>query len=153
MAWLEDIRIWNGVGHANLESTPAAVELKDFTERNCRVENLSAGGIGLHFARAFCRDSGQCPLLGHAYTLHLVFNQEMRNQPQAVWFEAKAVRVVDDPVSRDQSLGLEFIRVASRPEQGGGLSWRLVEDNVAEELAERMFAWHTHLLRERGQTE
>ncbi len=153
MAWLEDIVVWRDIGHSSFEHATIIAARKDFTGKGCRVENVSAGGMGLFFPRAFCREAGACPLLGDAYTVHLLFNQEMRNQPMGVWFEAKAARVVDDPITRDQSLGLEFIRVASTRGDDGGLSWRLVEDNVAGELMERVFSWHTFLLRERGQTE
>jgi len=153
MAWVGDVVIWSGAGHEDLELAPIVAEFKDFRGKNCRVENLSAGGMGIHFPRSFCRATGLCPLLGNAYTVQLFFTQEMRNQPQTLWFEAKAVRVVDDPISRDQSLGLEFTRVASRRGEDGGLVWRLIEDNVADELMERVFAWHTYLLRERGQVE
>lgn len=153
MSWLEDIVIWDGIGHATLEEAQIVAESEAFKKKGCRVENISAGGIGLYFPRAFCRNTGLCPMLGNAYTVHLLFTQEMRNQPMGVWFESKAVRVVDDPISRDQRLGLEFIRVASKQGQGGGLSWKLIEDNVSDELMERVFSWHTFLLRERGQTE
>ena len=149
--WFEELMFWNGAKLGNPEREDILLGLKELRQaRLCRLENMSAGGVGLHFEREFCRQSQFCPSVRDEFTLYLRFAQDMRNQPRELWFSGKAVRVQEDPVSKDLDVGVEFRFVGRKPAAGGEMEWASVQDNVAEELISRVFEWHASICRERG---
>jgi len=76
----------------------------------------------------------------------------MRNQPRELWLSGRTVRLIEDRVSKDLDIGLEFRHVGRHDAEAGEVLWEPVRDNVAEELMTRIFEWHAALFRERGVT-
>jgi hypothetical protein len=149
--WFEEIMLWRGADRIGPETGDALLGLKELSlGKLCRLENMSAGGLGLHLDREFCRQSEFCPSLKDEFTVYLRFAQEIRYQPREVWLSGKAVRVLEDRISKDLDLGLQFDRVGRTSQPTGEMQWLPIPDNVAEELISRVFEWHAALARERA---
>lgn len=149
--WFEEIHLWRGANVAATEKDNILLGLRELTQaRMCRLENISAGGVGLHFSRQFCLESEHCPAREDEYTLYLRFAREVRNQPREIWLSGKAVRVAEDPVTRDVDVGISFVHVGRLDAQKEEMEWARIEENVAEELITRIFEWHAALCRERS---
>ncbi|GFK94922.1 hypothetical protein NNJEOMEG_02770 [Fundidesulfovibrio magnetotacticus] len=152
LAWFEDLRVWEGGKLAAPVPEEAIMDLEFFRQgKLCRLENLSAGGLGLHVRRIFCTENSFCPTGHEEYTLRLRFLQEVRNQPRELWLSGRTVRLVEDRVSKDLDIGLEFVHVGRADPVSGEILWTPVRDNVADELMTRVFEWHAALFRERGE--
>lgn len=146
--WFEGIRFWRG---QTPEGSPFADKADMGRGDRLRLGDISAGGLRLYVARAFARERDFDPVLGERLTFHLHFAQEMRNQPQEVWLAGRVVRCLQDPVDRSLDLGVEFERSGTVRQPGGPVTWTEAAENVVQDLAERLFAWHTVLFRERGE--
>jgi len=151
LGWFENIQVWQGAKLSQPDNGQAMLGLELLRQgKLCRLENLSAGGLGLHFDRQFCLKTAFCPRGGEEYTLLLHFREEVRNQPKELWLSGRTVRLVEDRVSKDLDLGLEFQHTGRFDAESGEVLWEPVRDNVAEELMTRIFEWHAALFRERG---
>ncbi len=152
--WFQDFAVWRGELAHVPDPGSALLRIQDLkTPSASRLENISAGGLGMHLTRELRVRTSFAPIPREIFAIHMRFTQEMRNQPMALWFLARAVRILEDKISRDMDLGLEFVHVALPPAQDSpdqAFAWRHVEDNVTEELMQRVFAWHTTLFRERA---
>ncbi|MFP5223001.1 MAG: hypothetical protein ACLGSA_11990 [Acidobacteriota bacterium] len=149
--WFEECMFWKGAKLQNPENDAILLGLNELRQgKLCWLKNISAGGIGMHLEREFCRQSQFCPAVDDEFTVYLRFAQDMRNQPRELWFTGKAVRVSEDAVSKDLDVGVEFRHVGRRPEAEGEMDWVSVQENVAEELITRIFEWHAAIWRERG---
>jgi hypothetical protein len=155
LGWFEELEVWPGADRMEPEAADRLIGLGDVSPGGlCRLENMSAGGLGLHLSRDFCRKAEFCPTLKDEFTIHLRFAQEVRNQPRELWLSGMAVRVLEDRVSKDKDVGLEFNRIRRVSHDTGEMQWLPVSDNVADELMTRVFEWHATLARERvGLTE
>lgn len=151
LEWFEKLHFWRGFKLAATEADQILLGLSELRQgKLCRLENLSAGGVGLFFAREFCQQSRFCPAKGEEFTLHMRFAQEVRNQPREVWLTGRAVRALEDRVTRDVSVGVEFSHVGRVNPAGGEMLWSPVRENVAEELMTRVFEWHSAMARDRA---
>ena len=54
-----------------------------------------------------------------------------------------------DPVSGEIALGLEYVANGLRQESGK-VEWSKIEDNVIDDMAQRIYLWHVSLYRDRG---
>lgn len=154
LGWFEEMFLWSGGQRARAETDEILLGLRELRQAKlCRMENMSAGGMGLHFDRQFCVQSEHRPSLGDKYTLYLRFAHEVRNQPRELWLSGKAVRVVEDRVTRDVDIGIEFKHVGRKKIDTNETLWQPIVDNVAEELITRVFEWHAALARERAAAE
>ena len=52
-------------------------------------------------------------------------------------------------LGRLQELGLEFVANGVRQESGK-VEWSKIEDNVIDDMAQRIYLWHVSLYRDRG---
>lgn len=151
LGWFEELMFWRGAKLQNPEKDAILLGLNELRQgKLCRLENISAGGVGLHLEREFCRQSQFCPSMHDEFTVYLRFAQDMRNQPRELWFTGKAVRVSEDPVTRDTDIGVEFRHVGRKPATDEEMEWVSVQENVAEELITRIFEWHAAICRERA---
>lgn len=149
-AWFADLRLWPGDDAFMAPDTPPILGFSDLRHTTrCRLENLSAGGMGLFLAREFYLARSFIAVPQDLVTLHIRFAQPMRNQPAELWLIARIVRVQEDPVTRDLSLGMEFEQVGT-PRTDGSIPMAEVEGNVVAEMSERLFEWHLQQNRERG---
>lgn len=151
LGWFEELLFWTGGKLDNPETDEILFGLRELKQAKlCRMENMSAGGIGLYFDREFCRQSEFCPTDQDEYTLYMRFAHEVRHQPKELWLAGRTVRLVEDRVSKDLEIGVEFEHVGRKDSVSGGIEWMAIQDNVAEELIERVFEWHSTLFRERS---
>jgi hypothetical protein len=151
LGWFEKLHFWRGLKRAATEADRILLGLPELKQgKVVRLENLSAGGVGLHFSREFCQQSQFCPSKGDEFTLHIRFAQEARNQPREVWLTGRAVRALEDRVTRDVSVGVEFNHVGRGDPAGGEMNWAPIQENVAEELMTRVFEWHSAMARDRA---
>lgn len=148
--WFKDLRLWPGDAAHQTPDEPPLIALADLGKgKLCRMENVSAGGMGLFLAREFHQRQGFTPVTDSFVTVYVAFAEPMRNQPGELWLTARIVRVQSDPVTRDLSIGLEFERVGT-PHPDGTIPMSEVTDNVVAEMSERLFEWHLKQNRERG---
>jgi c-di-GMP-binding flagellar brake protein YcgR len=151
LSWFDELLFWNGGKLINPGDDEILFGLRELKQgKLCRMENMSAGGIGLYFDREFCRQSEFCPAVKDEFTLYMRFAHEVRHQPRELWLVGRTVRLVEDPVSKDLQMGVEFEHVGRKDQDSGEMKWMAVQDNVAEELIERVFEWHSTLFRERS---
>lgn len=150
--WFEALLLWKGAMTPETDNESILLGLTELRQaKACRLENLSAGGMGVHYDRQFCIDSRHFPAVGDEYTVYLRFAQEMRNQPRELWLSGRVVRSLEDPVSKDLDVGIEFLHVGRKGgEEGAVVRWVPVADNVTEELINRIFEWHAAMCRERA---
>lgn len=154
LSWFEELAIHKGPPGAQDDPASLLASLATLgAGRGCRLVNLSAGGLGLHFERQFCLESGYVPALGGECTVHLRFVEEVRNQPKDVWLTGRVARAEEDPVSRDVDAGLEFTQVGLRPGPEEPVRWKPVAENVVEEIIHRLFELHAAMCRERAAAE
>lgn len=150
LGWFEEILLWGGAQKSNPAKDDILVGFRELRQgKLCRLENISAGGIGLYFARQFCLHAKFCPSASDHYTLYLRFAQEVRNQPRELWLSGRTARLLEDRVTKDLDLGLEFTHVGRLTPDAGEMQWLAIQDYVAEELMTRVFEWHAALARER----
>lgn len=151
LSWFEELLIWRGEKLFMTGQEDILAGLKEFSQGQvCRLENMSAGGLGLHLKNEFCKQSEFRPVMGEPFTFYMRFAQELRNQPRELWLSGRAVRLLEDRVTRDVDLGLMFDSVGRRAPEGGEMLWMPIEENVAEELLTRVFEWHAELCRSRA---
>lgn len=151
LSWFEEVLFWNGAKRGESEADGILFGLRELKQAKlCRMENMSAGGMGLHFDREFCGQSEFRPEEQDEFTLYIRFAQDVRNQPRELWLTGKAVRVVEDRISRDVEVGVEFRHVGRKVQATGEMEWIAIKDNVAEELITRVFEWHAAMCRERS---
>lgn len=151
LSWFEELLIWRGDKLAQADQAGILAGLREFNQgKVCRLENMSAGGLGLHLSHEFCKQSEFIPNMHEPFTLYMRFAHEVRNQPRELWLSGRAVRTLQDHVSRDVDLGLMFDCVGRRHPESGELVWLPIEENVAEELLTRVFEWHAELCRTRS---
>jgi len=151
LSWFEAVMLWKGAKRVGPERSEAVFGLTELRQgKLCRMENMSAGGVGFHIDREFCRKSAFCPSMNDEFTVYLRFSQEVRNQPREIWLSGKVVRLVEDRVSKDLELGLEFTHLGRNSQITGQMEWPAIRDNVAEELITRVFEWHAAITRERA---
>jgi len=151
LAWFDEIQFWNGAKLGETETDKILLGLGELKQgKLCRLENISAGGVGLHLDREFCRQSEFCPAINDEFTLYIRFAQDIRNQPRELWLTGKAVRVLEDHISKDLDIGVEFRAVGRISPTTGTMEWITIQDNVADELITRVFEWHAALCRDRG---
>lgn len=151
LSWFDEIMFWKGAKLDAPDEDKILLGLRELNQgKLCRLENMSAGGVGLHLDREFCRQSEFCPNTQDEFTLYIRFAQDIRNQPRELWLSGRAVRVLEDHVSKDLDIGVEFKSVGRKNPASGEIEWIAIQDNVAEELITRVFEWHAALCRERG---
>ncbi|GAB6038366.1 hypothetical protein JCM15519_29250 [Fundidesulfovibrio butyratiphilus] len=149
-AWFSDLRLWPGDDAFQTPDAPPLLRFADLRQTAlCRLENFSAGGMGLFVTRRLSQERGFTPAPDSLVTVYIRFAEPMRNQPEQLWLTARIVRAQMDPVTRDISVGLEFERVGT-PRADGSIPMAEVKDNVVGEMSERLFEWHLRQNRERG---
>ena len=149
--WLAELMVWAGGKRANPQDGQFLLNIGELREgKSCRLENISAGGIGLFLDRRFCFQQDFYPNRYDELTFFMRFTHDVRNQPRELWLSGRIVRLNMDAVTKDLGLGVEFQFVALPVAEKAAALWQPVKENAAEELVSRFFEWHVFLCRERG---
>jgi len=123
-----------------------------FKSMHALLENVSAGGMRLLLRRPVIKEQNLSPQKGDRFIVFFTFAAAASRLRNEYWLVAKTNNVRLDPVSGDVTLGLEFIANGTRQPDTSKIAWGKVDDNVIEDLAQRIYEWHLALYREKGLT-
>ena len=115
------------------------------------LENLYAGGLRLTIRRAVIKEQGLVLQKGDRFIIFFTFGEALPKLREEYWLVAKVNNTQPEPVSGELSLGLEFVANGVRQESGK-VEWSKIEDNVIDDMAQRIYLWHVSLYRDRGLT-
>lgn len=121
-----------------------------FKSNQAGIENLSAGGVRIFLRKALLKEQDLEPQKGNRFILFATFSETIVKLRREYWLICKINNIQRDPVSGDVVLGLEFIANGVRQPETGKVEWSKIEDNVIDDLAQRIYQWHVNLYRTKG---
>jgi len=144
------LSLWKYDASGGFDITKPTVSFSHFREMQALLENISAGGLRLAIRRDLLKKQQLSPQKGDRFIVFFTFAGEAPRLRTEYWLVAKTNNVRPDPISGDVTLGLEFIANGTRQTESNKILWGKVDDNVIEDLAQRIYEWHLALYRDKG---
>lgn len=144
------LAFWKYDSSGGFDIANPTVCLQQFRDTLAVLENISAGGLRLAIRRDVLQQQRLTPKKGDRFIVFFTFAADDSRLRNEYWLVAKANNVRLDPVSGDVTLGLEFIANGTRQPDSNKIAWGKVDDNVIEDLAQRLYEWYLTLYRDRG---
>ncbi|MHC1791079.1 PilZ domain-containing protein [Solidesulfovibrio sp.] len=114
------------------------------------IDNISGGGLRFRLRRAHLKETGLEPKKGDRFILFFTFHEQVPKLRNEYWLVAKVNNIQPEPVSGDLALGLEYVANGVRQPESGKVDWSKIQDNVIDDMAQRIYLWHVALYRDRG---
>lgn len=144
------LALWkHGAGDCFDPAQPT-VGREQFEAREAVLENFSAGGLRLGLGKALLRARNLDPQKGDRFILFFTFAEDLPRLRREYWLVGRINNIRPDPVSGDVAFGLEFIANGVRQEESCKVVWQRIDDNVVDDLAQRLYQWHLELYRDKG---
>ncbi|WP_428563370.1 MAG: pilus assembly protein PilZ [Solidesulfovibrio sp. DCME] len=144
------IALWKYDSSGGFDIAKPTVGLSHFKSTHASIENLSAGGLRITLRKALLKEQGIAPQKGHRFILFTTFSEIIPKIRHEYWLVCKVNNIQPNPVSGDIILGLEFVANGVRQPESGKVEWSKIEDNVIDDLAQRIYQWHVNLYRNKG---
>ncbi|QAZ65715.1 PilZ domain-containing protein [Solidesulfovibrio carbinolicus] len=143
------IALWKYEASGGFDMAKPTVAHGHFKTGLALIENISAGGLRFRLKRQHVKEQGLDPKKGDRFIIFFTFNEKVPKLREEYWLVAKVNNIQPEPVSGELSLGLEFVANGVRQESGK-VEWSKIEDNVIDDMAQRIYLWHVSLYRDRG---
>jgi hypothetical protein len=143
------IAIWKYEASGGFDMAKPTIGFGHFKAGLALIDNISAGGLRFRVKRQHVKDSGLAPNKGDRFILFCTFQEKIPKLRDEYWLVAKVNNIQPDPVSGEIALGLEYVANGLRQESGK-VEWSKIEDNVIDDMAQRIYLWHVSLYRDRG---
>lgn len=144
------IAVWKYEASGGFDLARPTVSHAHFKSGQALLENISAGGLRLVLRRALVKEQGLAPERGHRFILFFTFAEAVPKLRNEYWIVCKISNTQRDPVTGDLKLGMEFIAHGVRQAESGKVEWSKIEDNVIDDMAQRIYQWHVALYRDKG---
>ncbi|MBF0480582.1 MAG: hypothetical protein HQK82_02780 [Desulfovibrionaceae bacterium] len=151
MADFAAVAVWPYDGSGSFDPCSPRLILSDFKDANVRLVNISAGGMQLAVKNAVLRRFDPGFKKGNRLIMFLQVTGDVSAIADECWLIAKAGSVCEDFVTKDVSVGLEFIGQGRVDPLTRKVAWKKVLDNVLEGVATWTHHWHLEMYRENGQ--
>jgi hypothetical protein len=114
------------------------------------LDNVSAGGMRIIICKNVLKDYNISISKGDRFIVFFDFSEELNKLRDDYWLVMKINNIITDPVTGATTLGMEYIANGIRQVESGKIAWNKVEDNVIDDLAQRIYHWHLALYRDKG---
>ena len=143
------VAIWKYDASGGFDMAKPTVGHSHFKAGQAHIDNISAGGLRFRLKRQHVKESALEPKKGDRFIIFFTFQDKVPKLREEYWLVAKVNNIQPDPVSGEIALGLEFVANGVRQESGK-VEWSKIEDNVIDDMAQRIYLWHVSLYRDRG---
>lgn len=150
MEQFSHLAIWRYDAAGGFDITKPTISLEHFKSALAVLENISAGGLRLVLRRTLLHEKSLAPKKGDRYILFMFFGDVESRLRTEYWLVCKTNNIIPDPISHDTTLGLEFVANGERQQDSSKVEWSKIEDNIIDDLAQRIYQWHLTLYREKG---
>jgi hypothetical protein len=114
------------------------------------LDNVSAGGMRLIIRSIIVKENDITLQKGDRFIVFFTFSDELAKLRNEYWLICKINNIRIDAINNDMTLGMEYIANGTRQAESGKIAWNKVDDNVIDDLAQRIYHWHLALYREKG---
>lgn len=144
------LAFWKYDASGGFDITKPHVTHQHFKQNFALLENVSAGGMRLTIRRPVLKEQQLALQKGDRFIVFFTFAEELAKLRQEYWLVVKINNIRPDQVTGDVNLGMEYVAHGERQAESGKIAWHKVDDNVIDDLAQRIYHWHLALYRERG---
>jgi len=144
------ISLWKYDASGGFDIAKPTVAHGFFKNSQASIENISAGGLRVILRRSIMKD--HCPDLkkGDRFILYVSFAEKLQKLREEYWLVAKINNFQLDAISGDVTLGMEFVANGARLPDSSKVEWSKIEDNIIDDIAQRIYQWHLLLYRDKG---
>ncbi len=126
------------------------LNLDIFSKKLARVDNLSAGGMRLLLTGPLLKNLPVPVEKGAKLILQMHIRDPQGWAEDPYWIIARVSNSAKDFVTKDVTLGLEFIAEGQINAETGKVNWKKVVDNVITGIGKWTYKWNLEIYRDKG---
>jgi hypothetical protein len=144
------LAFWKYDASGGFDIAKPTISYAHFKAARSLLENVSAGGMRLNIRRDLIKEQQIALQKGDRFIVFFTFAEQLTKLRNEYWLVVKINNIRIDTISGDMVLGMEYVAHGLRQADSGKIAWNKVDDNVIDDLAQRIYHWHLTLYRERG---
>lgn len=144
------IAFWKYDASGGFDIAKPHISHQHFKQNLALLDNVSAGGLRLLLRQPVLKEQQLSLQKGDRFIVFFTFAEELTRLRQEYWLVVKINNIRVEAADGDVNLGMEFIANGERQAEAGKIAWNKVDDNVIDDLAQRIYHWHLALYRDRG---
>ena len=144
------LALWKYDSSDGFDISKPTITHSNFKNLTTFLDNISAGGFRIILKHSIVTEQTLLFSKGNRFIIYFKFIDEFPGLRTDFWLVGKINNIYTDVMNHDMTAGFEFIANGIKQLDSGKITWNKVDDNVIEDLAQRIYHWHLSLYRDKG---